>query len=121
MTLTFCLGFGTHKNFISLFDKAWRKLLKQVKPKAILKSTKPPFDLIQLPDLSPSEVRGKSSHMVAIRESIGKISADVVCPYPPGIPLLISGERIDKDKVDWLLEQSLYSNDLVNSYIRVLK
>ncbi len=31
------------------------------------------------------------------------ISAEVICPYPPGIPLLAPGERITKEVYDYLL------------------
>ncbi len=29
----------------------------------------------------------------------------MVCPYPPGIPLLVPGEMLDEARVDWLIEQ----------------
>jgi arginine/lysine/ornithine decarboxylase len=51
---------------------------------------------------------------------LGKISGDIICPYPPGIPLIVPGERIDKERIDWIEAQSLYNEDLLNSYIRVL-
>ena len=28
-----------------------------------------------------------------------------LCPYPPGIPLLVPGERIDVDRAQWLVDQ----------------
>ena len=57
---------------------------------------------------------------IPLYESIGKISGDIICPYPPGIPLIVPGEIIDKDRIDWIRTQSLYNEYLVNSYIRVL-
>lgn len=33
-------------------------------------------------------------------ESIGEISAESVCPYPPGIPVLLPGQRITRSIVD---------------------
>jgi lysine decarboxylase len=35
----------------------------------------------------------------------GRIAAEPLCPYPPGIPLLIPGERLDRPRVDWLVQQ----------------
>ena len=32
--------------------------------------------------------------MVPLRQLIGKVSANMILPYPPGIPVLIPGERI---------------------------
>lgn len=36
-----------------------------------------------------------AKHTVLLEEAEGKISAEMVIPYPPGIPLLVPGERID--------------------------
>ena len=49
-----------------------------------------------------------------------RISGEVICPYPPGIPLIVNGEKIDKERIHWIENQSLYNKDLLNSYIRVL-
>lgn len=35
-------------------------------------------------------------------EAIGKVAAESVIPYPPGIPLLLAGERIEKETVNLL-------------------
>ena len=60
------------------------------------------------------------SYSIPLAESSGKISGDIICPYPPGVPLIVPGERIDKERIDWIENQSLYNEDLLNSYIRVL-
>ncbi|MGB3534515.1 MAG: aminotransferase class I/II-fold pyridoxal phosphate-dependent enzyme [Microcoleaceae cyanobacterium] len=41
---------------------------------------------------------------IALRlsESIGYISAEQICPYPPGIPILIPGETITQERVNLL-------------------
>jgi len=41
---------------------------------------------------------------VASSEAVGCVSASLVCPYPPGIPLLVPGERIDEATVRALEE-----------------
>ncbi|MFM9072737.1 MAG: lysine decarboxylase, partial [Cyanobium sp.] len=38
-------------------------------------------------------------------ESVGGIAAEPLVPYPPGIPLLVPGERIDAERAAWLEEQ----------------
>lgn len=42
--------------------------------------------------------------VIPILESIGKNSAEMVIPYPPGIPLLMEGETITLDKMEELLQ-----------------
>lgn len=49
---------------------------------------------------------------VSLSKAAGQISAQTLTPYPPGIPILIPGERISKEICDYLL-------DLVNKDIRV--
>ena len=120
MTLTFCLGFANQKDFIFLFQKLWKKLLIDTNKFYNLKAIKPPFRLVQTPEI-PIGVAWKSqSYSIPLAQSIGKISGDIICPYPPGIPLLVPGERIEKERIDWIEAQSLYNEDLLNSYIRVL-
>ena len=36
------------------------------------------------------------------------------------VPLIVPGERINEERLNWIQSQSLYNEDLVNSYIRVL-
>lgn len=37
---------------------------------------------------------------VNLKEAVGKVSGAFVIPYPPGIPLLVPGERIDQKIID---------------------
>lgn len=43
---------------------------------------------------SPREAFFGSQTTVPLAEAVGTISAATVCPYPPGIPVLLPGERI---------------------------
>lgn len=44
------------------------------------------------------------SELVDAREAIGRVSVDLVAPYPPGVPVLAPGEIITKEILDGLLE-----------------
>lgn len=63
--------------------------------------TKPP---ISLPVLSPREAYWHPSEAIPIMESVGRVSTESICPYPPGIPTLLPGERIQQQDLDWLLQ-----------------
>ena len=41
---------------------------------------------------------------IPLSKSVGHVSAQVLTPYPPGIPVVIPGERISKEICDYLLE-----------------
>ena len=120
MTLTFCLGFSNHKEFIFIFQKLWKKLLMQTNRSLNLKTIKPPFRLVQSPEIPLGVAWRSKTYSIPLKESLGKISGDIICPYPPGIPLIVPGERIDKERIKWIETQSLHNEDLLNSYIRVL-
>ena len=120
MTLTFCLGFAEQTNFIDVFENLWKSLLATTIDRKELKPIKPPFDLIQIPEINPSESLIRDSQRVNLNQSIGRISADIICPYPPGIPLAIPGERIKEERVDWLIKQGLMGENLLDFYINVL-
>lgn len=49
---------------------------------------------IQVPDLPPRAAFFAAAERVPVREAIGRLSAATLCPYPPGIPLVLPGERI---------------------------
>ncbi len=52
------------------------------------------------------------SKRIPLRKAVGHISAQTLTPYPPGIPVLIPGERITSEIVDYL-------EDLTERAVRV--
>jgi arginine decarboxylase len=40
--------------------------------------------------------------MVPRRQAVGRVSAEMICPYPPGIPIVAPGERLTGEVVDYL-------------------
>jgi len=41
-------------------------------------------------------------HVLPLADAVGRIACEVVCPYPPGIPVLVPGQRITQHAVDLL-------------------
>ena len=54
--------------------------------------------------LSPRDAFFAPSRAVSLAEAVGCVSAELVIPYPPGIPVLAPGDVIDGDKVAYLRE-----------------
>lgn len=79
------------------------------------------------PVLLPWEAVYREKEMVDWRSSIGKISGDMLIPYPPGIPIIVPGEVITKQHMDHLrlcLDMSIKINgaaDATLNRISVLK
>ena len=52
--------------------------------------------------ISPREAFFSSHVLVPLEEAEGRLAADIVTVYPPGIPLLLPGEKITRDILDFL-------------------
>jgi lysine decarboxylase len=64
-------------------------------------------------------------HELPLREAIGKVAAEEVEVYPPGIPLILEGFRVGKDAVDYLEQArasggSIVARDTALRTLRVL-
>ncbi|MDC2991156.1 decarboxylase, partial [Prochlorococcus sp. AH-736-F23] len=116
----FCLGFANQKDFVNLFENLWNKLILNSKNSKTFKVLDSPFKLVQSPDTEIGIAWRSKTRIIPFSQSLNKISGDIICPYPPGIPLLVPGEKIDKDRFNWIKNQSLYNKDLINFNIRVL-
>lgn len=79
------------------------KLLPRRPPKKIF--SPPPPKEISIASLSPRETFYSSVEVVALKNSVGRISAEEVTFYPPGIPLLMPGEKISAQVVEVLARE----------------
>lgn len=52
--------------------------------------------------LTPREAFFSMGEMVSREKAKNRISAELICPYPPGIPILMPGEIITPDALDYL-------------------
>jgi arginine decarboxylase len=64
-------------------------------------------------------------HELPLREAIGKVAAEEVEVYPPGIPIILEGFRVSGDAVSYLLEArdkggSIVARDTSLATLRVL-
>lgn len=62
---------------------------------------------VQVPDipllaLSPRDAFYSETEVVPLVESSGRISAEFVMVYPPGIPIFMPGEIITGDNIDYI-------------------
>ncbi|CAI9766007.1 unnamed protein product [Fraxinus pennsylvanica] len=55
-------------------------------------------------DLTPREAFFASKMKLKIEDSVGKICGEVICPFPPGTPVLVPGEIINDRALDYLIQ-----------------
>ena len=54
------------------------------------------------PLLSPREAFFLPAETVSADKAVDRLCAELICPYPPGIPVLMPGEIITPEAVDYL-------------------
>jgi arginine decarboxylase len=63
-----------------------------------------PGTLVTEQAMRPRDAFHMTGESVAAADAVGRISCDIVTPYPPGIPVLAPGEVIAQASVDHLEE-----------------
>jgi arginine/lysine/ornithine decarboxylase len=61
-----------------------------------------PADLRMETVMLPRDAFLGATEMVPWRAAAGRVSAEMICPYPPGIPITAPGERLTPEVVDYL-------------------
>jgi len=62
-----------------------------------------PMDM-RVPGLSAGGEGSPPTRLVPIREAAGEICAEMVIPYPPGVPVLFPGEPIEREMAEYIAE-----------------
>lgn len=109
--LTFIFSIGTTVRDSDRLVQAITQLAQQSHGAERIPRSQPP----QFPEtvLSPREAFFADTQTIAIDQAIGQISGELICPYPPGIPVLLPGERITAEAID-LLQTVLRSGGLIS-------
>ena len=120
-TLTFCLGLSKHRDLHSKLNKTWEKLIQANQNQTAQQDfDTPPLPLLASPEIKLSKAWNAPSKVVTFEQSEGEVASELACPYPPGIPLLIPGERVDHARALWLAKQSLLWSDVLPNKIEVI-
>lgn len=54
--------------------------------------------------LTPFEVFNKEPILIPFEEAEGRVSAEMIVPYPPGIPVINPGERVCREMMNYIQE-----------------
>lgn len=94
------------KKTIQLVEEQLKKSMKHATIEGAKFLTNPIEELA----LSYQEMKHITSLLVPFAQSEGEIAAEAVIPYPPGIPVILKGERITKahiTKIQLLIQQGV--------------
>lgn len=82
--------------------------LRQIGAESGLQGSLLPLDRVHPPALNnrflmtPREAFYSPNELVSLDQAAGRIASEIVTVYPPGIPLLVPGEEISKEAIDYL-------------------
>ena len=104
--LTFCLGLAPPAGLVWRLPRQLERLRHALCGDPLPPFSAPPLPLVGEPELPLGLAWRASCEVVTLAAAVGRIAAEPLCPYPPGIPLLVPGERIDPARAAWLQGQA---------------
>ncbi len=112
--------FNTKEDFEILYEA----LLKCKEDELISKEED--FYIMDIPKrkFNPYEVIDKDIEELDLDKCIGKIVAENIIPYPPGVPMLISGEVIENIHIEYIknyINEKITVIGVNNNHIKVVK
>jgi arginine decarboxylase len=99
--LTFMITLGNTQKDIEALIKACQEIIP-VTDQDFTPLKMPSFNLPSRLKISPRDAYFAPTETLPLTQAMGKISAELICPYPPGIPLLLPGEAIAPETVNYL-------------------
>lgn len=101
--LTFIITFGNKEEDIDQLIRAFKTLTTLTPSEPLTFSNYGNTPLCPPPlAISPRDAFFAPTETISINKSIGYVCAELVCPYPPGIPLLMPGEIITQEAITYL-------------------
>ncbi len=102
-TLTFIISLGNSHQDIEILVNSLRQLTQYQQ------TTKPSYLPPPIPNphlvMTPRQAFfAKKKTRVKLSEAVNHVSCETICPYPPGIPLILPGELISQDTISYLQE-----------------
>ena len=118
--LTFCLGQVPPPRLVARLTRSLQAMRRALQQPPLPLFRRPPLPLVASPVLPLAQAWRATSVLVPLELAVGRVAAEPLCPYPPGIPLLCPGERIDRARAEWLLGQRLLWPGQIADTVRVV-
>lgn len=102
--LTFILSLGNTAADMERLTQAFTTLSQRPRSAPAAPAQLPPLAALPLPPmaLTPRDAFFATAETVPRAAAVGRLSAATLCPYPPGIPLLLPGEVITAEALQSL-------------------
>jgi arginine decarboxylase len=101
--LTFIISLGNTLADVDRLVDAFTELATNHRQGSLeLLSIVPPAELLTTIAITPRQADRSRHSRISIDDAVGKISAESICPYPPGIPVIMPGEIVTTAALDYL-------------------
>ncbi len=99
MHIDFYAGIGNIESDYKELVQALKEAAAEVEPHPVVQN--PPK--IQIPEvqLDICDALDADFYLEDVEDAVGKVSVDYIMPYPPGIPLILPGEVITEDAIQF--------------------
>ncbi|WP_017471764.1 aminotransferase class I/II-fold pyridoxal phosphate-dependent enzyme [Amphibacillus jilinensis] len=93
---------GDHNQHISTLLTALKDLVYAFKHHAVERQVQVSISEIPALSMSPRDAFYADTETIKLSEAVGRISAESIMIYPPGIPIFIPGEIITEENLDYI-------------------
>ncbi|HIS89723.1 TPA: aminotransferase class I/II-fold pyridoxal phosphate-dependent enzyme [Candidatus Avigastranaerophilus faecigallinarum] len=105
-SVMFLTGLGTTKSKLKKLEKALFDLCaKNIKITPNEEIENPVINIEPRVRYTPALLWGKPSREVDLKYSLARVSMELIADYPPGIPILLPGEVIKKEHIEYLKDR----------------
>ncbi|WP_088005819.1 aminotransferase class I/II-fold pyridoxal phosphate-dependent enzyme [Indiicoccus explosivorum] len=95
---------GDTRKEINLLVKALERMSASLQSDSVIPEAEVLLPEIPRLAMTPRDAFYATTEVVPFSESVGRISAEFVMVYPPGIPIFIPGEIITQENIDYINE-----------------
>lgn len=125
--LTFIITLGNSQADIEKLVQSFQKLAQEHQQEKSLANFSKSMYYLSLyfdkktPKLSPRQAFFAATETLPIKRAVARICAEIICPYPPGIPVLMPGEVITPDALEYLLNMQAIGSEITGCVDATLK
>lgn len=102
--LLFICTIGDEEEELNRLVKAFQEISQEGKGQPSLNEPMNYWSVIPEQILAPREAFFAEKERVSLEAALGRISGETIAPYPPGIPVLAPGEKIDLNLLACLMD-----------------
>lgn len=103
--LLFCLGLAPPRSLEGKLPPLLAELRRELGGAPLPAVPTPPFPLVSRLEMPIGQAWRSPGTWIPLRQAVGRLAAEPLVPYPPGIPLVVPGERMDGERAAWLEQQ----------------